>query len=67
MEVDNKRLIIGLILVFLLGILFAIVNGFYVSSTNEQLPLIVYAISFISLLVGVLIVITFQYKINKIQ
>ena len=31
MEIDNKRLVIGLMLVFLLGITFAVVNGFYTS------------------------------------
>lgn len=67
MEIDNKRLIIGLGLVFILGILFAVVNGFYTSSTNEQLPLIVYAISFLSILIGAFIVIMFQLKISKIQ
>jgi len=67
MEVDNKRLVIGLVLVFVLGILFAIVNGFYVSSTNEQLPFIVYAISFVSILVGASIVVMFQWKISKMQ
>lgn len=67
MEIDNKRLVIGLSLIFVLGILFALVNGFYTSSTNEQLPLIVYAISFLSILIGAFIVIMFQMKINKIQ
>jgi len=67
MEVDNKRLIVGLSLVFILGVLFAVVNGIYTSSTNEQLPLIVYIISFISILIGAFIVVMFQWKINKIQ
>jgi len=67
MEIDNKRLIIGMGFVFILGIMFAIVNGFYTSSTNEQLPLIVYGISFLSIIIGVFIVVLFQWKINKIQ
>jgi uncharacterized membrane protein len=67
MEIDAKRLIIGLILIFVLGVLFAIVNGFYTSATNEQLPLIVYGISFISILMGAFIVIMFQWKISSIQ
>ncbi len=67
MEIDNKRLIIGLGSVFILGILFAVVNGSYTSSTNEQLPLIVYGISFISILVGAFIIFMFQVKINKLQ
>lgn len=67
MEIDNKRLVTGLSLVFLLGIMFAVVNGFYTNSTNEQLPLIVYGISFLSILVGAFIVVMFQLKINKLQ
>ena len=67
MEIDYKKLIIGLILVFILGVLFAVVNGVYTSSTNEQLPLIVYGISFLSILIGAFIVVMFQWKINKIQ
>ena len=67
MEVDNKRIIIGFILIFILGILFALVNGFYTMSTNEQLPLIVYAVSFVSVLIGAFIVVMFQFKISKLQ
>ena len=67
MEIDNKRLIIGLSLVFILGILFAVVNGLYTQSTNEQLPLIVYGISFLSVVIGAVIVLLFQLKINKMQ
>src|SRR3989344_5540061 len=67
MEIDNKRLLTGLVLVFVLGIFFAVVNGFYTSSTNEQLPMIVYGISFLSILIGAFIVVMFQFKINRIQ
>ena len=67
MEIDNKRLIIGLSLVFILGVLFAVVNGIYTSSTNEQLPLIVYLISFLSIIIGAVIVLLFQLRINRIQ
>ena len=67
MEIDTKRLVIGMSLVFVLGILFAIVNGFYTSSTGQQLTLIVYGISFLSILIGAFIVVMFQWKINKIQ
>ncbi len=67
MEIDNKKLVIGLSLVFVLGILFAVVNGFYTSSTNEQLPLIVYGISFLSILFGAFIVLLFQWKISRMQ
>ncbi len=67
MEVDNKKLIIALGLVFILGVLFALVNGWYTNSTNEQLPLIVYGISFLSVIIGAFIVVLFQWKISGIQ
>ena len=67
MEIDNRRLVIGLSLVFLLGILFAVVNGIYTEETNRQLPLIVYIISFLSILTGAFIMVTFQMRINKVQ
>ena len=67
MEIDTKRLVIALSLIFVLGILFAIVNGSYTNSTNEQLPLIVYAVSFLSILIGAFIVVIFQWKISKLQ
>lgn len=67
MEISPKKLIIALSLVFLLGILFAIVNGFYVQEEGDFLPIIVYAISFVSLIIGGSIVILFQWKLNNIQ
>src|SRR3989344_6193310 len=67
MEISNKRLVTGFVLIFLLGILFALINGFYTSMENEQLPLIVYGISFLSILIGASIVFLFQWKINKVQ
>src|SRR3989338_5148971 len=67
MEISNKRLVTGFVLIFLLGILFALINGFYTSMENEQLPLIVYGISFLSILIGAAIVFLFQWKISKIQ
>jgi len=67
MEIPLKKLIIGFILVFMLGIMFAIVNGIYTETTEDPLPLIMYAISFVSLIVGGFIVILFQWKINKVQ
>lgn len=67
MEIEPKRLIIGFALIFLLGVLFAVVNGIYTDSTNQQLPVIVYTISFISIIVGSSIVLLFQWKISKMQ
>lgn len=67
MEVSPKKLIIGLGLVFFLGVLFSIVNGYYVQAEGTTLPMIVYGISFLSIIIGGAIVIMFQWKINKIQ
>jgi uncharacterized membrane protein len=67
MEVSLKKLITALIIVFILGVMFAIVNGVYTTKEGDPLPLITYAISFISLILGGFLVIMFQWKINKIQ
>ncbi|MBS3087057.1 hypothetical protein J4226_00500 [Candidatus Pacearchaeota archaeon] len=66
MEVSVRRLIVGLVLIFFLGVLFAVVNGYYVSEEGSSLPLIVYGISFLSIVVGGGIVVLFQSKINKV-
>lgn len=67
MEISPKKLIIGLVLVFLLGVMFSIVNGIYAEENDSSLPFIVYGISFVSIIMGGFIVILFQWKINKIQ
>lgn len=67
MEVEPKKLIIALIIVFLLGIGFALLNGFYFNQEGEALPLIVYGMSFLSIIAGAFIVLLFQWKINKSQ
>ena len=66
-EIPLTRLVIGFGLVFILGVLFAVVNGYYVSESGDSLPLIVYVISAISLLLGAIIILLFQFKINKLQ
>src|SRR3989344_1969589 len=67
MEVSEKKVIIALGLVFLLGVLFSIANGYYTEKTGTQLPLVAYAIAFISLAIGATLVVLFQSKINKIH
>jgi len=67
MDVSPWRLVVALALVFLLGVLFAVVNGFYAEKEGNSLPVIVYGVSFISLVLGGAIVIMFQQKINKVQ
>lgn len=66
-EIPTNRLITGFVLVFILGIFFAIVNGYYVEEYDKSLPLIVYMISFASLILGAFIILLFQWKINKVQ
>ncbi len=66
-EVPINRLIIGFGLIFFLGVLFAILNGFYTEESGDSLPIIVYAIAFVSLIIGAIIILLFQWKINKIQ
>jgi len=67
MEISSKKLIVGFVAVFLLGVMFSLVNGYYSSEEGSSLPLIVYAISFVSIVLGGFIVVLFQAKINKVQ
>jgi len=67
MELSPKKLVIALLLVFVLGVLFAVVNGSYAVSEGSSLPVIVYIISLVSLAIGAAIVILFQWKINESQ
>ncbi|MFH1649741.1 MAG: helix-turn-helix domain-containing protein [Candidatus Woesearchaeota archaeon] len=62
MEISPKRLAVGLGLVFLLGIAFSLVNGYLAETSEGALPFIVYAIAFLSLLVGSALVIIFQQR-----
>jgi uncharacterized membrane protein len=66
-EIPLSRLFISFGLIFLLGIFFAILNGYYVEETDKLLPLIVYFISIVSLIVGAVLILLFQWKINKLQ
>ena len=67
MEISSKKLVIGFVAVFLLGVMFSLVNGYYSTEEGSPLPLIVYAISFVSVLLGGFIVVLFQARINKVQ
>jgi len=67
MEISPKKMVVALLLVFVLGVLFAIVNGSYAVNEGSSLPIIVYAISLISLIIGAAIVVLFQWKINDAQ
>jgi len=66
-EISSKKLIIGFVAVFLLGVMFSLVNGYYSSEEGSSLPLIVYAISFVSVLLGGFMVVLFQARFNRVQ
>lgn len=67
MEISPKKLVIGLGLIFLLGIMFSVVNGNYVQKNEQPLPLVFYAISLVSIIIGGFMILIFQWKINKVQ
>jgi uncharacterized membrane protein len=67
MEVSETRLAIAIVAVFGLGIVLAILNGYYIEDTGSSIPLAVYAITAAAMVVGALIVLLFQWKINQAQ
>lgn len=67
MEVSETRLGIAIVSVFMLGIMFSIVNGYYVEETGEPIPLIIYGMSAASMGVGALIILLFQWRISRNQ
>lgn len=66
-EISISRLVIGFGLIFILGVLFAILNGYYIEESGDPLPFIVYVISLISIGIGASLIFMFQSKINKLQ
>jgi uncharacterized membrane protein len=64
MEVSDRKLIIGISVIFLLGVFFAYISGTYSSSTGDQLPFEVYIIAAVSMVVGAFVVIILQTKRN---
>jgi len=67
MEVSETRLAIASIIIFTLGILFSIINGFYTESTGSPLPVITYGMSVVSMIVGAMVILLFQWRINQRQ
>jgi len=67
MEVSETRLGLAIIAVFTLGILFSILNGYYVETTGSAIPLIVYGMAAASMGVGALIILLFQWRISSKQ
>lgn len=67
MEVSESKLIIAVVMVFLLGVFFSLINGYYTKTYGTPLPIIVYALAVVSLGVGAFLVTLFQWKINQRQ
>lgn len=67
MEVSEIRLGIAIVAVFGLGILFSILNGYYIEDVGEPIPLIVYGMTAASMGVGALIILLFQWRISQKQ
>jgi uncharacterized membrane protein len=67
MEVSETRLFVAIITVFGLGILFSIVNGYYIEDTGSPIPLSVYGLAAAAMLVGALLVLLFQWRISQKQ
>jgi hypothetical protein len=67
MEVSETRLGIAIIAVFGLGILFSVLNGYYVKDYGEPIPMMVYGMTAVAMGVGALLVMLFQWKISQKQ
>jgi len=67
MEVSETRLAVAIIAVFGLGIMFSILNGYYMADTGSSIPLMVYGMTAVAMGVGALIVLLFQWRINRKQ
>ena len=67
MEVSETRLGAAIVAVFSLGILFSILNGYYIEDTGSSIPLIVYGMTAASMGVGALIILLFQWRISRKQ
>lgn len=67
MEIDERKLVIGLGLVFLLGVLFSVANGYYTKTTGQQFSFLIYALVLAALALGSGIVLLFQSRINRMQ
>jgi len=67
MEVSETRLAVAIIAIFSLGIMFSILNGYYMEDTGSSIPFIVYGMTAASMGVGALIILLFQWKISQKQ
>lgn len=67
MEVSEIRLAIAIIAVFGLGILLSVLNGTYIEDTGESLPIEYYGVTAVSMAVGALVILLFQWRITQSQ
>ena len=67
MEVSESRLAAAIILVFFLGILLSILNGYFIEDTGSPMPLITYGVTAVAMAVGALIILLFQWRITHKQ
>ncbi|MEA3254671.1 MAG: hypothetical protein U9Q22_02430 [Candidatus Altiarchaeota archaeon] len=67
MEVSETRLGVAIVAVFSLGIMFSVLNGYYIEDTGSSIPFIVYGMTAASMGVGALIILLFQWKISRKQ
>ncbi|MFH1787796.1 MAG: MarR family transcriptional regulator [Candidatus Altiarchaeota archaeon] len=67
MEVSETRLAAAIIAVFSLGILLSILNGYYVEDTGSSMPVLTYAVAGLSMGIGALIILLFQWRIKQNQ
>lgn len=67
MEVSETRLAAAIIAVFSLGILLSILNGYYIEDTGSSMPLLTYAVAGLSMGIGALIIVIFQWRIKQNQ
>ena len=67
MEVSEWRLAVAIGSVFTLGIMFSILNGYYIEDTGSPIPIAVYGMTAAAMLVGALIILLFQWRISRRQ
>jgi hypothetical protein len=66
-DVNEKKLIAALSIVFLFGISLSIYNGYHMKVMGHPFCGDIYIVSIVSLAIGGLITLMFQWKINKTQ
>ncbi|MFH0863275.1 MAG: hypothetical protein V1875_09660 [Candidatus Altiarchaeota archaeon] len=64
MEVSETRLAVAITLVFLLGLMLSILNGYFIEDTGMQMPLLTYGVAAVAMMVGAMIILLFQWRIS---